>query len=250
MRFFATWRSWRRWGRWPLVLLICFWIALPAAAQGADPFDDLDGEFEAQRPVIADPLRPWNRAMFEFNDRLYFWLLKPVAEVYRDVVPEPPRIGIRNFFNNLGAPLRFVACLLQGKSDEAGAELGAFMVNTTVGFLGFGNPAAGESRLNVPKEDLGQAFGVWGMGHGCYIVWPVLGPSSLRDSVGLLGGHFLDPFTHVDPSEVSLVASGLEAVNTTSLHIGDYEALKKEAVAPYEAMRDAYVQFRQRQVER
>ena len=77
----------------------------------------------------------------------------------------------------------------------------------------------------------------------------MLGPSSLRDSLGLLGGHFLEPFTYVEPFEVGFAASGLEAVNTTSLHIGDYEALKKDAIAPYEAMRDAYVQFRQREVE-
>jgi phospholipid-binding lipoprotein MlaA len=232
-----------------LALLICLLGAVTAAAQSSDPFNDLDSQFENRRPEIADPLRPWNRLMFEFNDRLYFWFLKPVAEIYKDVVPEPPRIGIRNFFTNLSAPLRFVACLLQGKSEEAGAELSAFMVNTTVGLLGFANPAANEPRLRVPKEDIGQSLGVWGVGHGAYIVWPVLGPSSLRDSLGLLGGHFLEPFTYVEPFEAGLAASGLEAVNTTSLHIGDYEALKKDAIAPYEAMRDAYVQFRQREVE-
>ena len=232
-----------------LALMICLLGAVSAAAQSTDPFTALDSQFESQRPEIADPLHSWNRLMFRFNDRLYFWFLKPVAEVYKDVVPEPPRIGIRNFFTNLAAPVRFVSCLLQGKLKRAEAEFGAFLVNSTIGVLGFGNPAAGEVRLRVPKEDLGQTFGAWGLGHGCYIVWPVLGPSSLRDSLGIVGGHFLEPLTYVDPSEVAFAASGFEAVNTTSLHIGEYEALKKDAVAPYEAMRDAYVQFRQRQVD-
>jgi phospholipid-binding lipoprotein MlaA len=122
------------------------------------------------------------------------------------------------------------------------------MVNSTVGILGFANPAARDPRLKVPREDLGQSLGTWGIGHGVYLVWPVLGPSSLRDTLGLVGGHFLDPFSYVDPSEVGFAASGFEAVNTTSFHIGDYEALKEGAVTPYEAMRDAYVQYRQRQV--
>jgi phospholipid-binding lipoprotein MlaA len=237
--------------RWILAAAVMTLTALSAAgtAFGQDPFEDLDSQFEALQPQIADPLEPWNRLMFEFNDRLYFYALKPVAEMYKAVVPEPPRIGVRNFFNNLSAPLRFVACLLQGKSDQAGAVLGAFMVNSTVGILGFGNPAASEARLKVPREDLGQSLATWGIGHGPYLVWPVLGPSSLRDSLGLLGGHFLEPFTYVEPSEVSYIASGLEAVNTTSLRIGEYEAVKEGAVAPYEAMRDAYVQYRKRQVQ-
>ncbi len=218
-------------------------------AWAQNSFEDLDAEFETRQPQIADPLRPWNRLMFEINDKLYFYLLKPVAEFYKAVVPEPPRIGIRNFFNNLGAPVRFVACLLQGKSERAGAELGAFMVNTTVGILGFGNPAAKDPRLKVPEEDLGQSFGAWGIGHGVYLVWPLLGPSSLRDTVGRVGEHFLSPFAYVEEAEVGLGASAFKTVNSTSLHLGEYEALKKDAISFYDATRDAYVQYRLRKLE-
>ncbi|MDD3991453.1 MAG: VacJ family lipoprotein [Desulfobacteraceae bacterium] len=222
---------------------------VPATAQD-DPFADLDSQFETRQPQIADPLAPWNRLMFEVNDRLYFYLLKPVARGYKAVVPEPARIGVRNFFTNLEAPLRFTACLLQGKGQQAGHELSAFVINSTFGVLGFFAPARLEPALNnLPEEDLGQSLAVWGAGHGPYLVWPLLGPSSLRDSVGRAGAYFLDPFTYVDPSEADLIASGVDTVNATSLRLGEYEALKKDAVAPYEAMRDIYVQYRQRQVE-
>lgn len=221
----------------------------PAAAQ--DPFDDLDRQFETRQPRIADPLEPWNRLMFEVNDKLYFYLLKPVARGYKAVVPEPARLGVRNFFTNLEAPLRFTACLLQGKGHQAGLELSAFVINSTFGLLGLFTPADRESTLaNLPEEDLGQSFAVWGVGHGPYLVWPLLGPSSLRDSVGLAGGYFLDPFTYVDPWEAGLIAAGVDTVNATSLRLGEYEAFKKDAVTPYEAMRDIYVQYRERQVAR
>jgi phospholipid-binding lipoprotein MlaA len=243
--------QWRIW-RWVAVAigLVLLTGTVPAAAQD-DPFADLDSQFETRRPQIADPLEPWNRLMFEVNDKLYFYLLKPVARGYKAVVPEPARLGVRDFFTNLAAPLRFTACLLQGKGTRAGHELSAFVINTTFGVLGFFAPANREPALkNLPEEDLGQSLAVWGVGHGPYLVWPLLGPSSLRDSVGRAGGRFLDPFTYVNPSEAGLIASGVDTVNATSLRLGEYEAFKKDAVTPYEAMRDIYVQHRQRQVAR
>lgn len=234
--------------RWNIVivcLLLGGIVAAAPAAGAADSFDTFDTEFETRRASVPDPLRPWNRLMFEINDRLYFYVIKPVAEVYAGVLPEPVRIGVRHFFDNLETPLRVVACLLQGKSEQAGAEMGAFLVNTTVGALGFFNPAAGEPRLAVPEEDLGQAFGVWGIDHGAYLVWPLFGPSSVRDTVGRAGGRWLDPATYIDGAEA---AGALRAVNSASLHRGEYEALKEGAVSPYDAMRDGYLQYRARQV--
>ncbi|MBW1647329.1 MAG: VacJ family lipoprotein [Deltaproteobacteria bacterium] len=240
----------RRIWRWMAVAIGLGLLAAAGPATAQDPFEDLDSQFETQGPRIADPLEPWNRLMFEVNDRLYFYLLKPVARGYKAVVPEPARLGVRNFFTNLKAPLRFTACLLQGKGQQAGHELSAFVINATFGALGFFTPANREPALkNLPAEDLGQSLAVWGIGHGPYLVWPLLGPSSLRDSVGRAGGYFLGPLNYVEPSETGLVASGVDTVNTTSLHLGEYEAFKKDAVAPYEAMRDIYVQYRQHQVE-
>jgi phospholipid-binding lipoprotein MlaA len=186
--------------------------------------------------------------MFQVNDRLYFWVLKPVAQVYRAVIPEGLRVAFADFFYNLAAPARVANNLLQGKPLQAGAEIGRFLVNSTVGILGMGNPAKMIPALNPPEEDLGQTFGAYGMGHGFYLVWPLLGPSSLRDTIGFAGDGFLNPVAYVDPSWVPAAANGLKAVNATSLRIGDYESFKAAAVEPYLSMRDAYMQLRKKKV--
>ena len=143
---------------------------------------------EEQAPTIADPIEPFNRAMFEFNDKLYFWLLKPVAQGYKVVVPEEARVSVKNFFSNLGFPARFVSCLLQADISCAATEVGRFAVNTIWGIGGLMDPASSKN-LNLQKQDvdLGQTLGVWGVGHGFYIVWPLIGPSSARDSIVIPG---------------------------------------------------------------
>jgi phospholipid-binding lipoprotein MlaA len=213
-----------------------------------DQLDFFDEEFEEDKVQIADPLVFWNRAMFHFNDKFYFWALKPVARGYRAVVPSPVRIGVKNFFTNLTTPIRLVNCMLQWKWQAANAEFARFMLNSTVGILGFGNPAKKYPKLNPSEEDLGQTLGAYGIGNGFYIVWPFLGPSTLRDSVGLVGDLFLHPVYYVEPTEVGIGIIGYKIVNDTSLKIGDYESLKKAAINPYEAFRDAYIQHRRSKV--
>ncbi len=139
---------------------------------------------EEKEISIADPLEPFNRAMFHFNDKLYFWVLKPVAQGYNKVVPEPARVGVKNFFSNLGFPARFVSCLLRADFKGAATQLGRFLVNTVWGVGGFLDPSSSE-QLNIPKQDadLGQTLGIYGVGQGFYIVWPFLGPYSARDSI-------------------------------------------------------------------
>jgi phospholipid-binding lipoprotein MlaA len=199
---------------------------------------------------IADPLEPWNRAMFVFNDKCYFWVLKPVAQGYKAVMPEPFRRGIKNFFYNVGMPVRLVNCLLQGKGKGAAGEAGRFLYNTTVGVLGFGNPAAPHPFLNPDAEDFGQTLGKYGIGHGIYIVWPFLGPSSIRDTVGLGGDYFLTPATYVEPVEASSGIKAGEKVNQVSFQIGDYETFKAAALEPYTSARNAYLQYRKGKVEK
>jgi phospholipid-binding lipoprotein MlaA len=216
---------------------------------GDDPFaDDEEQDQESDFQDVADPLSGFNRVMFQVNDKLYFWLLKPVARGYRAVTPSLFRIGVKNFFNNLLGPLRFVNCLLQGKGQAADAEAVRFVMNSTIGVLGFGNPAQKYSELASSEEDFGQTFGRWGIGDGFYIVWPVLGPSTLRDSVGMLGDWTLNPNSYVEPLEASLTIWSLDKVNTISFHIGDYESLKEAALDPYEAFRNAYIQYRKNQI--
>ncbi|RMG67106.1 MAG: VacJ family lipoprotein, partial [Nitrospirae bacterium] len=162
-----------------LASLVVFFNASGVRAQD----EDLGFE-EAQELTIADPLEPWNRLMFRFNDRLYFWVLKPVAQGYSYILPQDVRVAIGNFFRNLLMPVRVVNCLLQGKLKGAGNELLRFAVNTTLGVYGFDDVAKREFNLNPYEEDLGQSLGHYGIGNGFYIVWPVLGPSTLRDTVG------------------------------------------------------------------
>ncbi len=205
---------------------------------------------EGKMTTLSDPLEPFNRAMFQFNDKLYFWVLKPVAQGYNKVVPEVARVSADHFFFNLRFPIRFVSCLLQADFGCAGTELGRFTVNTVWGVGGLLDPASNQE-LNIPKRqaDLGQTLGVYGVGPGFYIVWPILGPSSARDTAKIVGDYFLYPISYINPWYQSLGVRTYEEVNDTSLSIGDYESLKGAAIDPYVALRDAYGQYRQGLIE-
>ncbi len=213
-----------------------------------EEFDLLEEELDDQEIEIADPLEPWNRLMFGLNDTLYFLIFKPVAGTYKVVVPEPGRIGIRNFFQNIGTPVRYVNCLLQGKGPSADIELRRFLVNTTVGVLGFGDPARDQYGLEPTWEDLGQTLAVHGMDSGFYIVWPLFGPSTVRDSLGMVGDMFLNPVRYVQPWETSYIISATRVVNESSFHIDEYEEFKAEFLAPYVAMRESYIQYREEKI--
>ncbi|MBS1237993.1 MAG: VacJ family lipoprotein [Deltaproteobacteria bacterium] len=198
---------------------------------------------ESSVEAVPDPLEPVNRAFFEFNDKLYFWVLKPVATGYKTVVPEEARVCVRNFFRNLAFPVRFVNNLLQGKFFGAFEETCGFLVNSTVGLGGLADIAAAVD-LKRHEEDLGQTLAVYGSGPAFYINWPFFGPSTLRDTIGTAGDTFLDPLTYLGDYWYAPGARGLNVVNETSLKIGDYESLKKAALDPYVALRDAYYQNR------
>jgi len=223
----------------------------PAIATGAGK-DDLDFMAEtpsAETATIADPIEPFNRAMFQFNDRLYFWVLKPVSQGYNVIVPEPARVSVSNFFYNLRYPVRGVSCILQIDFECFVIESVRFIVNTTLGIAGLFDPASHDETLRKQDRDLGQTMGIYGVGPGFYIVWPVLGPSSPRDSVGLVGDFFLYPISYLNPWYVWLGVRSYQEVNATSLTIGDYEVFKEAAIDPYVSMRNAWVQYRQKKVE-
>lgn len=223
--------------------------AIPSEADEDDEFDLLEDELDEQEIKISDPLKPLNRAMFHFNDKLYFWMVKPCAEISRKYTPKPVRIGILNFFRNLTTPVRFVSCHLQGKHKAAGTELHRFAYNTTFGVLGFGDPAKDKLGLEPTDEDLGQTLGKWGAGNGVYIVLPLLGPSTFRDAVGLAGGQFLNPVWYVKPIETSIAISTTRINNEYTFQLGEYESFKEAAYDPYIAMRRAYIQYRSKQVQ-
>jgi phospholipid-binding lipoprotein MlaA len=242
-----------------LVLLVPFSRAadegddLPAGGEEDvffDEFGDLEEEFDTNAVnEVFDPLSPVNRVVYVFNDRLYFWALKPVARGYRWAVPKGGRTAVRRFFGNLGFPMRFVSNVLQCKLKGAGVETARFGVNTTVGILGFFDPAS--SWLGwapPPGEDFGQTLGRYGLGEGFSLMLPILGPSNLRDAVGSVADGFLNPVAYVDPFWIYYGGRTVEAVNDTSLRIGEYESLKEQALDPYTFMRDAYSQYRIKQV--
>lgn len=212
--------------------------------------DDFDPtEAEVPEALIADPLESINRAFFLFNDKLYFWVLKPLATGYQKIFPEPLRVGFRNAFTNLATPVRVVNCLLQGDLKGMGTELLRFLVNSTMGVLGFGDAAKEVFEIERRDEDFGQTLGVYGLGPGFYICWPVLGPSSLRDTFGFAGDAFLDPVNYLlSPTKYRVGVKTYDRVNATSLTLGDYESLKKAAVDPYVAVRDAFHQYRQNKI--
>ena len=218
-----------------------------------DDFDDdlFKDEFEEDKTQIADPFSLWNRAMFHFNDKLYFWVLKPLARGYKTVTPEFFRIGVKNFFHNITTPVRMANCFFQGKADAAMLEFSRFLANTIVGFLGFGSPADNYPELISPdEEDFGQTLAVYGMGDGFYIVWPVFGPSTLRDSIGMAGDWFLTPVNYIEPTEASVGIKAFDKVNQTSFQIGEYETVKDAAIDPYVAVRDIYFQYRGKKIKK
>lgn len=215
-----------------------------------DNFEEglFEEEFETKQLKVADPLYIWNKGMYHINDKLYFWVLKPLAKGYTAITPDIFRVGVRNFFYNLMMPIRFVNCVFQGKGNAAAAEFTRFIINTSVGLLGLVDVASQYPWLNRDDEDLGQTFAKYGIGNGFFLVWPILGPSTLRDSIGSLGDAFFNPLVYISPIEAQLAVRGLNLINRTSFHIGEYEALKEASVDPYVAMRNAYLQFREQKI--
>jgi len=206
-------------------------------------------EKNAEVLPIPDPLQGMNRAFYKFNDKMYFWVLKPVAQGYGKVLPRPARLSVQNFFTNIYAPVRMVNCGLQGDYKKGSVEVSRFGVNTTLGLVGLFDPAKNWLHLNPPdEEDFGQTLGCY-KGPGFYLNLPFAGSTSLRDGIGSLVDLCIVPswwvITHYPAAYYATGATILEVVNRTSLRIGDYEEFKRAALDPYIAIRDAYNQHRE-----
>lgn len=201
---------------------------------------------------IADPLKGLNRAIFGFNNTVYKNIFQPFTKQYVRVIPKEARKGVGNFFNNLEYPVRLTGNLLQFRLGRASQETGKFFINTTAGMAGFMNAAQEFEGLQPPKEDIGQAFGAWGVKHGFYFVLPFLGPTSLRDFVGRIGGNYVDPisepWTQVDDSTARFILLTTDTVNDLPEIIDIYNSITGSAIDPYTAMRDGYAQLRAAQV--
>ena len=216
--------------------------------------NEFDDEFGDETKEVFDPLEGYNRIMTNINDKIYIYAFNPLSKGYAYVIPKPIRVGISNAFDNIKFPIRFVNNILQLKFDHSIKELGRFMINSTVGVLGIFDVAtkAGVKRYN---EDFGQTLGYWGVGSGFHIVLPFLGPSNLRDTLGFAVDTTIAPTTHSGlkyqiPKDnlESLGLASLYYTNKNSLHLGEYENLKKDALDVYTFFRDAYEQKRAKEI--
>ena len=194
-----------------------------------------------------DPLQPFNRAMFTFNDALDRVVFRPLAVGYRAVLPQRVRNGVNNFFNNLRAPTTLLNDILQGKPKRARETINRFLVNSTIGLLGFVDIATGLGFLEH-QEDYGQTLAVWGVPAGPYIVLPLLGPSTLRDAVGKVPEFYIpDPLWDSDDTAVTIARFGFRAVDIRS-RLLDLDRVIKMQVDPYLFFRETYLQNRQRAI--
>lgn len=227
-----------------------------ASGDAAEAFAD-DG-MEAAPPPAYDPLQGWNRFWFTFNDCFYAGL-RPLVIGYKTVVPEFARTGLKNVYDNFTFPIRFLNALLQLDMTKAAREFGRFLINSTFGVGGLVDLAKSDPNLQPGDEDFGQTLGYYGMGEGFYIVWPLLGPSTARDSVGMVGDIAANPLTWLfglwnfygedNYWYLSYVISGGNRFNRLPEYLDNYEAMKKSAIEPYISMRDFYIQYRKGRIE-
>jgi len=224
-----------------------------AAADKVGTVKDDELDEYATAPDISDPLEKLNRGTFWVNNQLYTFLLRPISKGYQLILPRPVRKGIDNAFENVKYPVRFVNCTLQGKFKRAGQETGKFVVNTVGGIGGIFRPAEKIPALaNVPDEDTAQTFGKWGIPNGPYIVLPLLGPSSLRDGVGLVGDYALNPvnwpyfwwYGSRNNHDWVIVPPLANTLRSTPAQMENYDTITKDAVDPYLSTRSAYSQNR------
>lgn len=191
----------------------------------------------------SDPLEPFNRAMFGFNEGVDRAVLKPVATVYRDITPQPVRTGVTSFFGNISDVWAIVNNLLQGKGEYAADSLARVTTNTLWGLGGIFDVA---TELKIPKhsEDFGQTLGVWGVGSGPYLVLPLLGPSTVRDTAGLLVDSQLDLVTQASNVRVRNSLTTLRVVNVRANLLGAGDVLDQAALDKYSFTREIYQQRR------
>lgn len=218
---------------------------------GIDTDEDVDfADLSVDEAAVKDSIPSYNRAVFVFNDKLYYYFLRPLSKGW-GVVPEVARLGVRNFFTNVRMPGRFFNCLFQGKLKGAGTELSRFVINTTIGGAGFTDPAKKHFHMELQDEDFGQTLGSYNMGTGTHVELPFLGPSNVRDAFGLIIDTALDPVTllmFVSPYAAT-GAKTFITVNDFSIDKGEtYEGLVETAIDPYIAVQNAYEQNRVKKI--
>jgi len=243
------------------VSLVALLLQMGSANAGTTGSEDLKGNSSTQ-DTAGECFEGVSRAMFKLNHGLDKVIFEPVAKGYR-ALPAPIRRGTGNAVDNLRSLLTFSNNILQGDFREAGNTAGRFAINTTVGILGFFDPAAALGLEEKGKEDFGQTLGVWGTNSGCYFVLPILGPTTTRDAVGLVGNVFLDPIyqiTHNTEIRNGVVGNGnysehnyyfyrgTGAVDFRAKNIESFDSLEKNSIDLYASIKSLYLQNRNRKI--
>ena len=217
-------------------------VLLAADSMGAMASTSYTGETEYWELESGFPLG---------NDVVYVWALKPITDGYIWVVPREMRLTFANFFFNLAMPIRLLNALFQADFEGAGIVLGRFTINTTLGIYGLADVAAVEFDIQPRTADFGQTLGKWGVGEGIYFCWPIFGPSSVRDSLGMLVDAYTHPIPYFHESRALDAAYYFsERINALSLNPDLYEDLKRFSLDPYVASRHAFVQYRRAFIEK
>ncbi len=227
---------------------MCFYLALILCI--------LPGTARADSEEISDPLESLNRGIFWFNDTLDVYVLEPVASGYDYVTPDRVQSSVSNFFRNLNYPIWLVSDLLQLNFTQAGKDTARFFINTVFGFYGAFDVAESHLGIQRVEDDLGVAFGRWGVPFGPYIVIPFLGPSSLRDGVGLAGESFLSPtvalvYSNTRNSTKNFIIYGsntLMAINIRSRLLDPVRSAKEASLDYYSFVKQSFYQRRYTQI--
>ncbi len=202
---------------------------------------------ELQSGVVHDPIEPFNRGVFAFNDALDRAVLEPVAKVYNFITPDFFRAGVQNFMRNLRTPLIVANNVLQGDFKGAGVASARFVINT-VGGIGGLFDLAGDNGLPYEPEDFGQTLAVWGLGEGFYIVLPVVGPSTLRDTAGMAVDTFADPVRlyafNRDEEWIYYTRGAVEGLDNRARMVNAVRDMRRNSLDYYAAVRSAYTQKR------
>ena len=220
-------------GRRLPALIACGGLALAGCATTAEP-------------TRSDPIEPFNRGVYKFNDALDRGVLKPTAKAYVKVTPEWLRTGVGNFFMNLKGPGTILNQVLQGKFREAGQDVGRFLLNTTFGLAGVIDVAS-MNELPQHDEDFGQTLGKWGVPPGPYLMLPFFGPATVRDGPSKIVDTFAEPLYWYDAGDERWFSLGLSILDDRARLLPLDDTLA-ETYDPYAFIRDAYLQRRQYQV--